>query len=32
MVVFATPNIVPDAAIMTPMPPGRADVMRLMPD
>ena len=31
MVVFATPNIVPDPAIMSPMPPGREDVMALMP-
>jgi Dolichyl-phosphate-mannose-protein mannosyltransferase len=31
VVVFATPNVVPDAAVMMPMPPGREDVMRLMP-
>jgi hypothetical protein len=31
MVIFATPNVVPDEAIMSPMPPGREDVMRLMP-
>lgn len=31
MVVFATPNVVPASAVMSPMPPGREDVMRLMP-
>jgi hypothetical protein len=31
MVVFATRAAVPDDAIMSPMPPAREDVMRLMP-
>ena len=31
MVVFATPSVVPDSGMMSPMPPGREDVMRLMP-
>jgi hypothetical protein len=31
IVVFATPTAVPDAAVMSPMPPERKDVMRLMP-
>lgn len=31
MVIFATPNIVPDDRIMQPMPPGREDVIELFP-
>jgi Dolichyl-phosphate-mannose-protein mannosyltransferase len=31
MVVFATRAVVPDSAVMSPMPAGREDVMRLMP-
>jgi hypothetical protein len=31
IVVFATPAVVPDDAAMRPLPPARADVMRLMP-
>jgi hypothetical protein len=31
MVIFATRAVVPDAAVMSPMPPGREDVLRLMP-
>ena len=31
MVIFATRAVVPDSAVMSPMPPPRADVMALMP-
>jgi hypothetical protein len=31
MVIFATPAVVPDSRVMSPMPPEREDVMRLMP-
>ena len=31
MVIFATRAIVPDTAVMAPMPAAREDVMRLMP-
>jgi Dolichyl-phosphate-mannose-protein mannosyltransferase len=31
IVVFGTPAVVPDGAMMRPMPPPRADVMRLLP-
>jgi hypothetical protein len=31
IVVFATPAVVPDSKVLSPMPPAREDVMRLMP-